>query len=73
MLAQQWGSSLALGRSLIDGTATEPQISLMWGCEDDRDELWRREADDARWLGVSLNAGLPDCGAIASDRLPGRL
>ncbi|MEP7247914.1 MAG: AAA family ATPase, partial [Gammaproteobacteria bacterium] len=53
-LAQAWGSCLALGRSYLDWVA-KPCRVLMWACEDDRDELWRKQSAIATGLGVSLS------------------
>ena len=55
LLSQQWGSCLATGRGLIE-EAPEPQKVLMWACEDDHDELWRRQIAISHWLGSSLDA-----------------
>lgn len=53
LLAQQIGSSLALGKPFIDEIVA-PQKVLMWACEDDHDELWRRQVNIARSLHVGL-------------------
>lgn len=47
LLAQQAGSALAIGEEFIDEI---PQVTrvLMWACEDDHDELWRRQVCIAR-------------------------
>jgi phage/plasmid primase-like uncharacterized protein len=55
LLAQQAGSCLALGRRFIDD-APEALKVLMWACEDDHDELWRRQLAIGRWLGAGLDA-----------------
>ncbi len=55
LLAQQIGSHLGLGRDFID-QVTMPQKVLMWACEDDHDELWRRQVNIARSLKVGLEA-----------------
>jgi len=55
LLAQMIGSALALGRPFIDSVPRTRNV-LMWGAEDDHDELWRRECDIARFLGVGLEA-----------------
>jgi phage/plasmid primase-like uncharacterized protein/RecA-family ATPase len=55
LLAQQAGSALALGSSFID-EVPGPQKALMWACEDDHDELWRRQVSIARWLAAPLGA-----------------
>ena len=53
LLSQQIGSCLSLGRSFID-EITHPQKVLMWACEDDHDELWRRQVNIARSQKVGL-------------------
>ena len=54
-VAQAIGSCLTLGRDYID-TVPEPRRVLMWAAEDDKAELWRRQAAIARWLNVPLGA-----------------
>lgn len=46
---------MALGTSFI-GDVSEPLKCLMWACEDDHDELWRRQVQLARWCKVGLEA-----------------
>lgn len=53
-LAQAWGSCLALRRSYLDWVPSERRV-LMWACEDDEAELWRRQDAIAQWLGVPLS------------------
>lgn len=53
LLAQQMASCLALGREFV-GEVTRPIKSLMWACEDDHDELWRRQIQLARWCRAGL-------------------
>ena len=53
LLAQQMASCLALGREFIGGV-DRPLKSLMWACEDDHDELWRRQLQLARWCKTGL-------------------
>jgi hypothetical protein len=48
-------SHLTLGRSFID-TVDGNHCCLMWACEDDRDELWRRQVAIAKSLNVGLDA-----------------
>jgi RecA-family ATPase len=52
-VAQALGSCVALHREYLDWVP-RPRKVLMWACEDDHDELWRRQAAIARQLGVSL-------------------
>jgi hypothetical protein len=55
LISQQLGSALALGREFL-GEVERRQNVLMWACEDDHDELWRRQISIAAWLGVKLGA-----------------
>jgi hypothetical protein len=54
-VAQALGSCLALRREYLDWVQAERQV-LMWACEDDIDELWRRQVAIAKWLDVPLSA-----------------
>jgi RecA-family ATPase len=42
LLAQTIATALAIGHQFIDAIAA-PKRVLMWACEDDHDELWRRQ------------------------------
>lgn len=53
LLAQQMASSMALGREFV-GEVPRPLKVLMWACEDDHDELWRRQVYLARWCKAGL-------------------
>jgi RecA-family ATPase len=53
-VAQALGSCLALRREYLDWMPAERRV-LMWACEDDVDELWRRQVAIAKWLGASLS------------------
>jgi hypothetical protein len=55
LLAQTMATALALGRWYIDEIA-EPQTVLMWSCEDDHDELWRRQVAICRFFEVPISA-----------------
>ena len=55
LIAQQMASCLALGKPFI-GDVTGPLKCLMWACEDDHDELWRRQVAIARWCEAGLEA-----------------
>lgn len=55
LLAQQMASCLALSKPFI-GDVPEPLTCLMWACEDDHDELWRRQVQIARWCNAGLEA-----------------
>lgn len=54
-LAQQLACAAALGRYFVDKPGT-PVFTLGWFCEDDVDEVWRRQVSIAQWLDVSLDA-----------------
>ena len=58
LLAQMIASYLALGRagSTFIDELHGPAKVLMWGCEDEHDEFWRRQIPIARSLGVGLDA-----------------
>jgi len=53
LLAQQMASCLALGRPFIE-EIDRPHKCLMWACEDDHDELWRRQIAISRWCKAGL-------------------
>jgi hypothetical protein len=53
LLAMQLAASFALARSFVDKIENALTV-LMWACEDDADELWRRMVAIAQWLGVRL-------------------
>ena len=55
LLAQQMASCLALGKPFV-GDVDEPRKCLMWACEDDHDELWRRQVNIAKWCNAGLEA-----------------
>lgn len=55
LFAQQLASCLCLGQPFIDDI-TESAKVLMWACEDDHDELWRRQVAIANWLNAGLDA-----------------
>lgn len=55
LIAQQIGSALALGKDFIEPITDKSKV-LMWACEDDHDELWRRQVNIAH----SLRAGIED-------------
>jgi hypothetical protein len=52
-VAQAMASCLALGRDYLDNVPS-PRRVLMWACEDDAQELWRRQIAIAAALGVPL-------------------
>jgi AAA domain len=53
LLAQQLVSAYALGVEMFGG-ATEGKPAFMLAGEDDHDEIWRRQVDICRRLGVSM-------------------
>lgn len=53
LLAQTIATALALGRQFIDAIA-EPRRVLFWACEDDHDELWRRQLAICSLFGCTL-------------------
>lgn len=53
LLAQTIATALALGVPFVDAIAV-PQIVLMWACEDDHDELWRRQVAICSLFGCKL-------------------
>jgi hypothetical protein len=55
LFSQQLGSCLALGCEFV-ASVPEPLKVLMWACEDDHDELWRRQVSISAWLGTGLEA-----------------
>lgn len=53
LLAQTILTALATGKRFIDAIAA-PQVCLGWFCEDDHDELWRRQVAINAYLGVTM-------------------
>lgn len=76
LCAQQLCTSAALGRPWL-GLSTIPGRALFFSCEDDRDEMWRRQYDICRSLGVSLGdvgeAGLELAPRLGFDNTLSRL
>jgi len=54
LLAQTTATALALGRRFLDDVH-EQQVVLFWACEDDHDELWRRQLAICKYFGVSMS------------------
>lgn len=50
--AQQWGTAIACGKPLVGDEPAARVPVLYVNCEDDHDELWRRQVDINRALGV---------------------
>ena len=55
LIAQTFGSCLAIGRGYIDWAPRARRVLMLAG-EDDVDELWRRQLAICQWLGVDLDA-----------------
>lgn len=55
LVAQQIVTALALGKRYVDNVPAACKV-LMWACEDDHDELWRRQIAICRYFGVGLEA-----------------
>lgn len=56
LIAQQMASCLAIGRSpFVDDIPQQAKV-LMWACEDDHDELWRRQIAISRWLKTGIES-----------------
>lgn len=53
LIAQTVATALALGRPFVDEIA-EPRTVLMWSCEDEHDEIWRRQVAINRLLGCTM-------------------
>lgn len=53
-LLMQLAACLAIGHDFID-RIERPFRVLLWLCEDDADEIWRRLVAIARWLGAPLD------------------
>lgn len=53
LVMQQLCTCAALGRPWL-GLSCQPGRALFFSCEDDKDELWRRQYDICRSMGVSL-------------------
>lgn len=55
LLIQQAATAGAIGGACIT-PASEPFRSLLWCCEDDADELWRRQECISSHLGIAIDA-----------------
>lgn len=55
LVAEQMATSWASGRGFLEAVS-RPMTVLMWACEDDHDELWRRQAAICQWLGIDIAA-----------------
>lgn len=54
LLSQQVATCLATRRNLFRLPEREIRV-LCWYCEDEHDELWRRQEDICAWLGMTLD------------------
>lgn len=54
LVAQTLATALALGKNYV-GAITAPKRVLFWACEDDHDELWRRQLAICQFFGASLS------------------
>jgi len=59
LLMQQWASSIAIGRSFV-GEIAEPKRVLYWACEEDQEELHRRQVGFSRHMRHPLSGFLPN-------------
>ncbi len=55
LLMQQTASAIAVGKSFL-GHVEDAKRVLYWACEEDEEELWRRQLRFARWLKTDLAA-----------------
>lgn len=53
LIAQTIATALALGQRFLDDVH-ESSTVLFWACEDDHDELWRRQVAICKYFGVDL-------------------
>jgi RecA-family ATPase len=53
LIAQTIGTALAIGRPFVDGIPA-PRKVLMWACEDEHDEIWRRQVAINQFLGCTM-------------------
>jgi RecA-family ATPase len=53
LLWQTIGTALALGKEYI-GATVKPLHVLMWACEDQEDEIWRRQVAICEYFGVGI-------------------
>jgi RecA-family ATPase len=58
LIAQTIATALVIGQNFVDEIA-EPYRVLFWACEDEHDELWRRQVAICDYFGISL-ASLKD-------------
>lgn len=56
LIVQQLATSLALAKPSLLGHVSKPARSLIWNCEDDSDEMWRRQERIVDHLGVGIGA-----------------
>jgi hypothetical protein len=54
LLWQTIGTALATGKEFL-GATTPPLKVVMWSCEDDQDEIWRRQLPICEHFGIGLD------------------
>lgn len=54
MVAQTLATAIAIGKRYLD-EVTAPLKVLFWACEDDHDELWRRQIAICRYFGCTFS------------------
>lgn len=54
LMAQTIATALAIGRRFLD-EVSGPIVTLFWACEDDHDELWRRQIAICKFFGIRLS------------------
>lgn len=54
LLAQQLGTAISLGINYVDKIPQAANV-LFWACEDDHDELWRRQLAICQYFGIRLS------------------
>lgn len=54
LLAMQWLAAHAMGRHFLDPDEVPPVKVVGWFCEDDHDEIWRRQIAISQHMGIGL-------------------
>ncbi len=54
-VAQAVGTALAVGLEYFTGAPATPVNVLFWACEDDKDELWRRQVAINQHFGITMS------------------
>lgn len=55
LIAQTIATALVIGQNFVD-EISDPVTVLFWACEDDHDELWRRQIAICDYFGIPLSA-----------------